>query len=204
MGLLSSSVSISRYSVEKGSSETILEIVRKGLKKNTISEIEDEYAEISIGWVPFDHPFEPDFETFPFVFGNDFIFSIRIDKKSIPSKMIQKFTAIEIAKKLKESKRDFISKQEKTDIKDRVIEMLMRQIPSTPSVYDALWDFENNSVFLYTTQKAANELFETLFYKSFSLKIIRKFPFTIIEKSNAFTSEELDRVSTLSPLKFAR
>jgi len=208
MGILSSSVSIARYIVEKketGDGEaSILEDVRQGLKANAMSEIEDEYDEISIGWTPYESPYDPDFERFSFVFGTHFLFSLRIDKKSIPAKIVHKQTAMEVAKRLKESEREFISKNEKTDIKDQIIEKLMRQIPSTPNIYEVLWDVEASYLFFFSTQKAANEELETLFSKSFHQKLIRLFPFTLVETDATFTDKERDLVANLSTMKFSR
>ena len=204
MGLLSSSVSISRYRVEGDIEEPVLETVRNGLTRNVISQIEDEYAEISVGWTPMENAFDPDFEKFTFSFGTYFVFSLRIDKKSVPSKIIKKYVSLEIIKKLKETHRDFLSKNEKKDIKDMVTEKLMRQMPSTPNVYDVMWDYENASVLFFSTQKAANEELETLFKKSFQLKLIRLFPFTMIEVSSNLKSDEKDLAANLASTKLLR
>ncbi len=206
MGFLSSSMSVSRYWVEKNKDDddSVLELVRDGLTKNAVSEIEDEYAEIAAGWTPHESPYDPDFEKFPMTFGTYFLFSLRIDKKKIPAKIIQKQTAIEIAKRLKKAGRDFISKNEKTDIKDMIIEKLMRQIPSTPNIYDVLWDYDQSSLYFLTTQKAANETFETLFRKSFDMKLIKIFPFTLIETSSNFSDKEKDQILNLTKMTMAR
>ena len=204
MGLLSSSVSISRYRVEGDIEEPVLETVRNGLTRNVISQIEDEYAEISVGWTPMENAFDPDFEKFTFSFGTYFVFSLRIDKKSVPSKIIKKYVSLEIIKKLKETHRDFLSKNEKKEIKDMVTEKLMRQMPSTPNMYDVMWDYENASVLFFSTQKAANEELETLFKKSFQLKLIRLFPFTMIELSSNLKSDEKDLAANLASTKLLR
>ncbi len=204
MGLLSSSVSISRYRVEGDIEEPVLETVRNGLIRNVISHIEDEYAEMSVGWTPMESAFDPDFEKFTFSFGTYFVFSLRIDKKSVPSKIIKKYVSLEIIKKLKETHRDFLSKNEKKDIKDMVTEKLMRQMPSTPNMYDVMWDYENASVLFFSTQKSANEELETLFKKSFQLTLIRLFPFTMIEGSSFLKSEEKDLAANLASTKLLR
>ncbi|SLM29526.1 conserved hypothetical protein [Desulfamplus magnetovallimortis] len=200
MSLLSSSLSVARYKVAGKIEDPVMETVAEGLKKNAITTIEDEYAEITIGWTPFESDFEPDFDKFTFTYGHYFIFSMRIDKKSVPSKIIKKYVAIEIAKKLKEDGREFLSKNEKTDIRDAVTEKLMRQIPSTPNIYNVLWDNENSSVMLFSTQKAANEEFETFFSRSFKLKLVKLFPFTMIEYSDEWKDEERDKVMNLTTL----
>ena len=99
MGFLSSSHSMSRYHIEGEIENQVMETIREGLIKNAMPPIERELEEISAGWVPFESPYVPDFEKFSFIFGTVFVFSLRIDKKSIPAKLIQKHMAIEIEKK---------------------------------------------------------------------------------------------------------
>ena len=202
MGLISSTHSLSRYHVEGTFDGGTMEAVREGLIKNAIPVIESQYDEITAGWVPIESPYTPDFEKFSFIFGTYFLFSMRVDKKSIPLKLIQKHMAIEIEKKKQETGRDFLSKNEKTEIKEMVVDVLMQKMPSIPSVYDVLWDYEGKELFLFTTQKAANELFETLFFKSFNHKAIRIFPYTIVEKLGSFSADRKDRILALSPVKF--
>lgn len=204
MGLLSSSVSVARYRVDGKIEENVMETIHAGLKQHAITTIEDEYAEITMGWTPFESNFNPDFEKFTFTFGDFFLFSLRIDKKSVPSKIIQKHISIEVAKKLNEEGRQFLSKNEKIEIKENVTDKLMRQMPSTPNIYDVLWNHESQQVLFFSTQKAANEELETLFTKSFKLRLIRLFPFTIIESSEKFSDEERDMVLQLAPANVNR
>ena len=202
MGLISSTHSMSRYHIEGEFDGSIMEAVREGLIDNAMPKIENEYDEISAGWTPIESPYNPDFQKFSFIFGSYFLFSLRIDKKSIPAKLVQKQMALEIEKKKEESGRDFISKNEKSEIKEMILDVLMHRIPAIPNLYDVLWSYEENSLFLFSTQKAANELFETLFIKSFNHKPIRIFPYTLVEKISKFTPDQKDRVLALSPLKF--
>ena len=202
MGFLSSTHSMSRYIIEGKFETDPMEEIRNGLIQNTIPRVESEYEEISAGWTPFESPYNPDFEKFSFIFGTYFLFSLRIDKKSIPAKLVQKQMAIEIEKKKEKTGRDFISKNEKSEIKEMVTDVLMHRMPAIPNVYDVLWSYEEDALFLFTTQKAANEFFETIFLKSFGLKAIRIFPYTLVEKKSEFTDPEKDRIMTLTPLHY--
>lgn len=204
MALMASTHSISRYHIDGKIEGSITEEVLNGLITHSIPKIESEYDEISAGWTPVESPYNPDFEKFSFQFGTYFLFSMRIDKKSIPAKLIQKYMAIEIEKKKEKSGRDFISKNEKSEIKEMILDILMHKMPSIPSVYDVLWDYEKNNLYLFTTQKAANEFFETLFLKSFNLKPIRLFPYTIVETKSNFSNPQKDRVLSLVPAKYSR
>jgi DNA recombination-dependent growth factor C len=204
MGFLSATVSMSRYRITDSFDTEPMEQVRDGLIRHAIPTLENEYEEISAGWTPFESPYLPDFEKFPFVFGTYFLFSLRIDKKSIPAKLVHKQMAIEIEKKKQSSGRDFVSKNEKSEIKETVMDVLMHKMPAIPNVYDVLWDYDARNLFLFSTQKAANEFFETIFFKSFSLKPVRLFPYTLVETKSAFSSAHKDRILTLTPLHFSR
>ncbi len=202
MGFISATHSVTRYHIEGDFDGSTMESVRDGLIKNAMPEIESEYDEILAGWTPFESPYKADFETYSFIYGTYFLFSLRIDKKNIPAKLVQKHMALEIEKKKKESGRDFLSKNEKSEIKDFVLDLLMHKIPSIPNTYDILWIYEEKSLYLFSTQKAANELFTTLFLKSFNLKPIRVFPYTMIEKLSRLTDTEKDQFLNLMPLTY--
>lgn len=204
MGFLSATQSMSRYHILDAFDTEPMEQVRDGLIQHAIPTLENEYEEISAGWTPFESPYLPDFEQFSFVFGTYFLFSLRIDKKSIPAKLVHKQMAIEIEKKKQSSGRDFVSKNEKSEIKETVMDVLMHKMPAIPNVYDVLWDYDTRNLFLFTTQKAANEFFETIFFKSFNLKPVRLFPYTLVETRSAFSSADKDRILTLTPCHFSR
>ena len=85
-----------------------------------------------------------------------------------------------------------------------ITDLLLTQIPSVPNVYDVVWNYEEQNLMLFSTQKAVNEFFETIFFKSFNLKPIRIFPYTMVEKKSKFTAPEKDRILTLSSLSLAK
>ena len=204
MGFLSSTVSMARYKVDGKLEGQILETVAAGLKKNMISEIDGNPVEKTIGWTSFENPFQPGFKGSSFSIGTYLVFSMRIDKKIIPSKIVKKHVAVESAKLLTVSGRKFLSKDEKTAIKDRVINALILRIPATPNVYDLLWNYEGSEICFFSSLKAANEEFETLFAKSFNLTPIRLFPYTMADLTAGLTHAERDVLSNISSTKFAK
>ena len=90
MGILSGSVSITRYKVFGKVSAPITENIAMGLSDNTIAEIDNQVSEKAVGWTSFEKPFQPNFEGSSFVYGSYFIFSLRIDKKNITAKVLKK------------------------------------------------------------------------------------------------------------------
>lgn len=202
MGLLSSSVSITRYKVKGYLEKPVIETVAAALKQNSISEIDDHASEITTGWTSFNNPYQPNFEGSSFVFGTYLVFSLRIDKKSIPSKIIQKYCTIEMAKKLEATGRRYLSKSEKETIKDHVINVLSLRIPATPNIYDVLWNYEGASLWFFSNLKAANQELESLFSKSLNLTLIRLFPYTTAQLTAELSDSELDVLAKLTPTKF--
>ena len=204
MGLLSSAISITRYRVNGKIDDPITNAIYLGLKKNMLPDIEDIESAQSVGWTSFQDPFTPSFEESAFVYGNYFVFSLRIDKKTIPSKLVQKYMALEIAKKCQATGREFLSRNEKKMIKENVISILGLRIPATPNIYTVLWNYEASLVWFFTHLKGPNEELETLFKTSFELVLTRIFPFTFAESLPDMSGFSLDLLTTLSPTKMLR
>ena len=204
MSILSGTVSITRYKVNGKIKAPIIDNIADGLKSNTILEIDNQISDKAIGWTTFDKPFQPDFEGSSFVYGNYFIFALRIDKKNIAAKVLKKHYTIEAAKRLADSGRDFLSKNEKNLVKEHVISKLIVRIPATPNIYDLVWNYEDSMVWFFTNLKAANEELETLFSKSFNLSLIRLFPYTAAELSSDLSDSQLDELHKISPPLFVK
>lgn len=198
MGLLSATTSLTRYKVDGKLEDPILDTIAAGLKTNTISDIDDNPSEQAIGWAGFQDPFNTNFDGSSFMIGTYIVFALRVDKKSVPNKMVQKHYAIESAKRLKASGRDFLSANEKRMVKDHVINLLNLKMPSTPNVYDVVWLYEMGELWFFSNLKSANEALETLFIKSFGVNLVRSIPYTMASMHPKMTAQEQDLLQRLS------
>lgn len=203
MGLLSNTVSITRYRVEGGLKKPIIETVAAGLKAHAVPEVEGDVSDKTVGWTNFDRPFQPDFGGSSFVIGSYFVFSLRIDKRTIPPKVLKKHCAIEEAKRLAETGRPYLSRHEKKMIKEHVTNVLMLRIPAVPHVYDLLWSYEEGFLWFFSTLKSANEDLESLFLKSFQIPLIRLFPYTLADLAMGLSDMQRDVLLQLSATNFA-
>ncbi len=202
MSLLSASISITRYKVERRLKTPLLENVAVALKKNAISEIDDHASEKVSGWTSFEKPYQPEFSGSNFVYGAYMVFALRIDKKTIPAKVVQKHFIIESARRLAETGRQYLSRNEKQTIKDHVIEALYLKVPATPHVYDIIWNYEESFLWFFSNLRAANEELETLFLRSFDVTLIRMFPYTAAQLSSDLSDTEKDILLKLAPTNF--
>jgi len=173
------------------------------LKGHVIVETERNVSDKTVGWTSFDSPFAPDFGGSSFVIGSYFVFSLRIDKRTIPPKVLKKHCAIETAKRLAESGRRYLSREEKNMIRDHVQNVLALRIPAIPHVYDMIWSYEDASLWFFSTQMSANEELETLFIKSFGLSVIRLFPYTSADLMMGLSDEQRDVLLKLTATNFS-
>ena len=202
MGILSASVSITRYRVEGDLSNPATDALRAGLKAHAFSEVEDPSAQQMIGWTLADKPYQPTFDGDAFIYGPLWVFALRIDKKTIPAKAVKKYVAIETARKLKATGRKHLAATEKKMVKEHVINALSLRVPAVPNIFDVIWNYEAASLWCFSHLKAVNEELQTLFLKSFKISLIRVFPYTAAEFSEALSARERDRLTDLSPTHF--
>jgi recombination associated protein RdgC len=202
MAILSSAASITRYRVDGKVKSSVVETVAEGLKKNAISEIDEDSAEKAAGWTSFETPFQPNFDGSSFVYGSLFVFSLRVDRKQIPTKLVKKHLILETSKRLAKTGRRFLSKDEKQALKEKVTSELAIRVPSTPNLYDIIWDYEKLSLYFFSNLRSANQELEELFKRSFTLSLIRIFPYTAADLLSDLTDQERDILLSLSPTHF--
>ena len=155
-----------------------------------------------MGWTSFESPYTPDFEGSSYILGTYLIFSLRIDRKNIPPKTINKHFTIEKSRRLAEGGRDFISASETKLIKEKVTQSLSLRMPATPNIYDLIWNYEDATLWFFSNLKSANEDLEDLFSRSFKLSLIRLFPYTSADLTAGLSDSERDILNKLSPAHF--
>ena len=111
-----------------------------------------------------------------------------MDKKNISSKLLKKHAALEEARLLSSSGREFLAAREKKQLKEQVLHSLCLRTPATPNVYDLVWNYEAGRLWFFSNLKAANEALEELFSRSFGLSLIRMFPYTAADLTAGVTT----------------
>jgi DNA recombination-dependent growth factor C len=197
MGILSPTVTIVKYRVEGEIKDSVADRIEKGLVSFAFNESVN-----TKGWTSTRTPYNADFTNSNFLVGDTIVFSLRIDTKVIPGKVLKQHMTVEIETRLQNTGKEFISKSEKQRIKEQISEMLIKQIPAIPNIFDILWDYENKELYFFTTQNGANLELETLFTKSFGLLLIKLFPFTIADLTLGLSDQEKDRLYKLKPTNF--
>ena len=204
MGIQSATASITRYRVEGKIETPIIETVRRGLRNNVIIDIDKDSKDISVGWTSFHQPYQPNFEGPTFIYGALFCFSMRIDRKTVPPKLLHNHFMLASAERLADTGQRYLSRNEKQVLKDHVTHQLLQRMPAIPHVYDLLWNAEAADVWFFSNLKAANEELETLFMRSFAVSLIRLFPYTAAELMSRLSDNDRDVLRSLKPTDFTR
>jgi len=180
VGFLAASTSITRYRiVEEVPQELWAEILDR-LLRNVFKDIDEGAEERSFGWTCFDNMLDTAWQTAPPEKGEYLTFSLRLDTRRIPAAVLKKHCQIALEQALehmKEQGKKFLSKEQKTEIKEQVTLRLRARTLPIPAYFDVVWDTSKNLVYLGTTQAKIQELFEELFSQTFDLNLEPQNPF---------------------------
>jgi DNA recombination-dependent growth factor C len=201
MSLTSTSASITRFRVF-GELAKPLETVLSGLEKFNIDRTIDENdAEERFGWTNTETPYSPEFEG-RFTIGSFFVFSLRVDKKTVPGKLVQQKINEVLSRKLEEREGQALSKAQIRETKAQVKQMLISNAPFVPNIYDLFWDYETATIYLLSTSKSVCEKMEDIFSKSFGLRLVQLFPFTVADLTFNLDDSQRKHLHSLQPTCF--
>lgn len=200
MPLFSSSIAITRYKVSGTLEAPVNDKILAALKQNSIDALVNDDTTKVIGWTSLEKPYQPYFDDFSFVYANYLAFALRVDKKTIPPKLVKQQFTMECEKKLSQTGREYLSANEKKEIREHVTLSLGMRIPAIPDIYELVWQHESQSLYFFSNLKSANEDLEHLFNHSFNLKLIRMFPYTYATLTSELNSSEMDAFDNLKSI----
>lgn len=176
MGLLKGNFTFARFHVEGQLPQSFLNFVNNRIKANSFRETLKSTEEKRLGWVSVTDILDADFEKANYVLGDYLIFSLRIDRKMIPPKLMKIKIMEEERQFLAESGKNRINKQIAGGIKDKVKLELLSRLDPVPSFYDVCWALGQNTVYFSSLSDKVADDFVDLFKKTFSLSLRRLLP----------------------------
>lgn len=180
MGILNSSVSLTRYRIVEAVPDELVNDVPQILKSNAFREIDQTSDERSFGWVCFDDLLDNKWHTASPHKGHYLAFALRLDTRRIPPAVMKKYLrlALDEARREHESRgKKFITRDQKAEIKDRVKQSLMGKTLPIPAVFDVVWDVSRHLVYLGAVSPKVRQLFEDYFTQSFDLSLEPQTPY---------------------------
>jgi hypothetical protein len=176
MGLLKGNFSFAQFHVDGKLPQAFLEFVSSRIKANSFRDTTKSTEEKRLGWVSLTDVLDADFENANYALGDYLIFSLRVDRKLIPPKLMKIRLMEEEKRFLIESGKSRVNKAMATGIKEKVKLELLTKLDPVPSFYDVCWAVGQNKIYFSSlTDKVADD-FADLFKKTFSLSIRRFLP----------------------------
>ena len=171
MGLLKGTWSLTRYRVIGDLPKQFNDVIDEGLKKYAFSGFTGLNAEKCMGWTSLENVLDTDFTYTKYKCGAYLIFSLRVDRITIPASLL-KLKVMEAEKQyLAESEKKRLYRHEREEIKERVKLELRSRALHIPSFHEVCWIPEKNSLMFGSLSATAIEDFEKYFKESFHLTL---------------------------------
>ena len=183
MGALSGSVTATEFFVRGELPTDFRDHYLRQLEKLRFKEIdlksdEDE----SMGWVTTLDPFNTTFSLNDVLWGDYFMVTLRHDSIRIPPAAFKLHLNKEI-RELKEAKsKERLSKAEEEELRDALHKKLRKRVMPAIKTYDVVWNIDRNLVWLFTTNKRVSEIFQEFWADTFTLPLIPKTPYSLLEQ----------------------
>jgi DNA recombination-dependent growth factor C len=173
-------VALTRYRIVEDVPSTLYQAVPARLKEWAFRDIDATTDERSFGWTNIDDMLDVGFTQSPPEKAHYLAFSLRLETRRVQPAVFKKHYQIALkaeTAKAKEQGKNFLSRDRKRELKEQVeLKLRARALP-VPAVFNALWNTQNNQVWLDTTNSKARALFEDQFAMTFELHLEPLSPF---------------------------
>lgn len=201
MGLISHSASISRYQVKDHVPQDYHDRYAEEIRRYSFRDIEeDSDIERSMGWVNIMNIFDNKFTGEEFFQDTFIALSLRIDNRRVPSHILKQYCNIAEEERKVDLGKDFLSKEARENIKDRVKFQLLRKIIPTIRTFDMIWDINKGDIFFSSLNDKIGDEFQGIFKKTFGIHAIPLCPYTIAQ--NILTDEQKNLLENISSESF--
>jgi recombination associated protein RdgC len=176
MGLIKGNFSFVRFEVEGRLPQAFLTFVNNRIRENAFREARSSTEEKRMGWVSATDVLDSDFEQANYALGDYLIFSLRVDRKQIPARLMKIRLLEEQRRFMAEHNQPRIGKAVTEGLREKIkLELLTKSDP-VPSFYDILWAVGQKKVYFSSLADKIADDFVDLFKKTFSLSLRRVLP----------------------------
>ncbi len=194
MGFLKGTVTFSRYRVAGPMAEDFNDFFDERIRRFAFQDSWRVADEKAAGWISIENCLDTDFPYAAYAQGKYMLFSLRIDRKSIPPSLFRIRVMEAEQRHLAENGQKKLYREQREAIRDSVrIELLSKTMP-VPSFYEICWSVTDRTLFFSTlSDKMGGELQE-MFRDCFGLTLFPYTPWNTEE--NAPTQNETEPPQT--------
>jgi DNA recombination-dependent growth factor C len=171
MGLVKGSVALCRWRVlEEFEGGLTDELVQERLRRDAFIDIEDTPEESSIGWVELLNHLGTAFEAGTYDFGPFLGFTLRLDERKLPARILNRYCAIAEARHEAETGRPPNTLRRRQIKESTRLELMRRSLLST-SLFQCVWIKDRSELWLDSGGEKVRQLFEDQWARTFGLAL---------------------------------
>jgi recombination associated protein RdgC len=162
---------------------------------------EDEALEAT-GWCVMERPFDLELDSAKMFHDSFVLLGFRVDRYRIPGALLKSQIADEEQRQLARGKKTKLSRNEKLEIKDRVVMRLRKKVIPTSKAIDLCWHLDSGVVLFFGHSKRMILDFMALFEKTFGMQLLEDSPHAAAARAEL--PRELERAfKQIEPLSFS-
>ncbi len=176
MGFLKGKVTFTRYRVVGDMPPDFRNFFDDRIKLNAFREMTTEPEEKCLGWTSIDNVLDTNFEYANYQYGEYRLFSLRVDRKTIPPALLRIKTLEAEKRFLEEKGLKKLFREQRAELKETIRGELLKKTPAVPSFYEVCWaPSEGWLLFGSLTEKVAED-FEEFFKQTFTMNLVPYVP----------------------------
>jgi hypothetical protein len=162
---------------------------------------EDEALEAT-GWCVMERPFDLELDSAKMFHDSYVLLGFRVDRYRIPGALLKSQITDEEQRTLARGKKTKLSRNEKLEVKERVVMRLRKKVIPTSKAIDLCWHLDSGTVLFFGHSKRMLADFAALFEKTFGLSLLEDSPYAAANRAGL--SRELERaLKNIEPLSFS-
>ncbi|MCL2670031.1 MAG: recombination-associated protein RdgC [Syntrophaceae bacterium] len=176
MGLRKGTVTFSRYRLAGTLADGFPEFFNQRIRQNAFQISWRTADEQVSGWVGLEDPLDKDFAYASYAQGRYLLFSLRIDRKTLPPALFRLRCLEAERKRLAESDQKKLYREQREALREAVrLELLAKTLP-VPSIFEICWSVPGQTLLFSSLSEKRFEDLQVLFRDSFQLALIPYLP----------------------------
>jgi DNA recombination-dependent growth factor C len=199
MAILRGSLTVRRFRVAGSVPEGFREAYQEALQSYAFRESHDAgRMEENAGWVEIHNLLDTTFADINrWLYDRYLVFALRVDKKTLPSKLFRAHLEKREAAWCAEHDRPRCPAAVRKELKEQLqLEMLGRTLPRV-SVHEVCWNVVDDRLLFHNLSDSVNDRFRKLFFQTFGLKLFPEEPLDLLGADGLDEAELLLRTGGL-------
>ena len=197
VGLLKGAVTFSRFMLAGETPSNFTDFIHQRIRQYAFQDLAGKMQEKIVGWTGIENVLDTDFRHASYAWGDYLLFSLRIDRRTVPPSLL-KVRALEAEMQyLKETGRKKCDKIAREQIREGLRQDLLSQIQPTPSFYEVCWSVANGRLLFTCLSEKVMQDFQDLFKAAFDLAAVPLVPWDrqVMDPETAARIEGLERTT---------